>query len=544
MTRVSLTPRRGCPFLLLGGVAFLLACGDGPTGPAGRSDPTPRRGGTAVLGSISDVDSWNEYLSHESFANTLNRRIFLRLATEAGEDRDQPPPHVPELAESWSAGNEGRSITFILRDTVWSDGAPIRASDVRFTWKAQTSAEVAWVNVTSKEHITDVIVTDDRTVTFHFDRHYPYQLADAVEGGILPEHVFGQVPLSDWRTHDWSEVKVGSGPFILENHRPGQEIVLTRNPRYFREGLPHLDRVVVRVVPDAGNLLTQLLSGSVDYMENVPPWEAERVAASEGMRLIPILVPRYDYIGWNGARPPFDDPAVRRAMTLAIDREALVEELLYGYGRVSVGPVLSYTWGADPDIEAWLHDPARARQLLAERGFTQGANGILQRDGRPLSITLTTNAGNRVREAALIKIQAQLLRVGVKANLRLLEMKTFRERNVSGEFDAYLGGWSLSGRVLKELFGSQHRPPRGVNVVAYSSPEADRILESLDAAREWAEMKPMLSAFQRRIHEDQPYTFLYEVRRLTGVGPRLQGVFGEVPADPLAHLENDWVTPR
>jgi peptide/nickel transport system substrate-binding protein len=522
--------------LVLGG------CGGTVPVEPGQADPEPRAGGTAVVGSISDIDSWNEYLSRQTFANSVHRRIFSRLVRERGDCSERPYSHEPELAESWTVSEDGRAITFRLREASWSDGSPIRASDVRFTWKAQTSPEVAWSLVTSKDHITDVEVIDDRTVTFRFDRVYPYQMEDANQGGIVPEHIFGAIPFDEWRSHDWSTVRVASGPFLLEDHRPGEEFTLVRNPLYYHEGLPRLDRVVVRVVPDAGNLLTQLLSGAVDYMENIPPWEADRVNSSDGMTLVAFDVPRFDYLGWNGARTPFDDPVIRRALTLAIDRESLVDEMLYGFGRVSTGPVLSYTWGADRAIEPWPYSSDEALRLLESRGYRRReADGVLERDGEPLRLTLTTNAGNRLRESVQVKIQEQLGRVGVEVELQPLEMRTFVHRNLSGEFDAYVGGWSVSGRVLRELFGSESTPPTGANVVAYSNPDVDRLLDELEGARSWREMKPVLSSIQRRLHDDQPYTFLYEMRRLAAAGPRLRGVSIDHPLDPLAHLERDWV---
>ncbi len=524
-------------------VLLVASCGSGEK-PAGKTvAPSPKRGGTAVIGSITDVDSWNEYLSRQSFANGIHRRIFLRLAQEHGDWRDHPPTYEPLLAESWSFSPDGKAITFRLRDATWSDGRPITASDVRFTWNAQTSKEVAWAGADGKARITDVTVVDDRTVTFRFDTIYPEQLADAVEGGILPEHVFGKVPFADWRTHDWSTTSIGSGPFVLERRSPGEEIVLVRNPRYFREGFPRLDKVVVRIVPDATNLVTQLLAGSVDYMEGIAPREAERVRSTAGVELIPFDFPMYDFVGWNGRRPPFDDPEVRRAMTLAIDRNALVDDLLYGYGRVSAGPILSFWWGADRTLEPWPYDPKEARRILESRGFKPtGKGGALERGGRPVEFEILTNAGNRLREAALVKIQEQLSRIGVVAHPRAMEMATLVQRVTGGSFGAYLGGWKLVGKLdLAPIFGSGGIPPKGNNVVHYRSAELDRLLDSLSAEHDWTGMKPVLASIQQVINRDQPYTFLYETKRLAAAGPRLHDVEIDIPADSLAHLERFWV---
>jgi peptide/nickel transport system substrate-binding protein len=213
------------------------------------------------------------------------------------------------------------------------------------------------------------------------------------------------------------------------------------------------------------------------------------------------------------------------------DVDRLLDELEGARSWREMKPVLSYTWGADRAIEPWPYSSDEALRLLESRGYRRReADGVLERDGEPLRLTLTTNAGNRLRESVQVKIQEQLGRVGVEVELQPLEMRTFVHRNLSGEFDAYVGGWSVSGRVLRELFGSESTPPTGANVVAYSNPDVDRLLDELEGARSWREMKPVLS-----------YTFLYEMRRLAAAGPRLRGVSIDHPLDPLAHLERDWV---
>ncbi len=526
--------------LLLAAACALAGCEGRPEQPpAGAGEP--RRGGTAVLGTVVDVDNWNEYLSQQAFANALHRRLYPRLAREAPPEPGQPPRFEPELAEAWSFSEDRLALTFRLREASWSDGNPIQASDVRFTWRAQTSPEVGWINASTKEHIREVEARDPRTVVFHFDRAYPEQLADAVTGGVLPEHIFARVPFARWRTHDWSSVRVVSGPFRLAAYRPAEEIVLERNPGYYRAELPRLDRVVFRIVPDISNLLTQLLAGHLDYVDKLPPWEAARLERSGPVRIVEFRVPGFEYIGWNHRREPFDDPRVRRALTLAIDRQGLVDELLRGYGTVCAGPVPSWSAAADPALEPWPHDPGEAERLLREAGFARDSEGRLVRGGRPLALTLATNAGNRLREAVLVKVQEQLRRLGIEVQVASLEMAAFRERNAAGDFDAYVGGWTISGRALRQLFHSQMLPPRGANIVAYRSPRADALLERLDAAKTWEQALPVLRELQRCLHEEQPYTFLYEMPLLAAVAARLQGVSPGPPDDPLAHLEQAWI---
>jgi peptide/nickel transport system substrate-binding protein len=230
---------------------------------------------------------------------------------------------------------------------------------------------------------------------------------------------------------------------------------------------------------------------------------------------------------------------------LAIDRGALVDDLLYGFGEVSSGPWPSFRWGADPDIDPWPYDPDEARRRLAELGFRPAEDGVLERDGARLAFTMTTNTGNRVRGDVLVKVQEQLRQVGVEVELLPMEMGAFVQKNVKGEFDAYVGGWVFTGKVeLKTLFASDAAYPNGFNVVAYRSEDVDGMLERLDEADSYDTLEPILHGIQRRIHEDQPYTFLFEAERLAGLSRRLHGVRIDSPSDPLAFLENAWLSPR
>ncbi len=532
-----MSERRGktCLHLAVFVLALLAgACGGSSTTTAPPpADPAPQRGGTLVVGSTVDADAWNEYVSQQTFAQNLLRRVYSRLAQEQGDARDHPPSFEPLLASSWSFSNDGLTLTFKLKDTAWSDGTPLTASDVRFTFAAQTSPEVGWTGTSFKEHIKDVQVVDPQTVAFRFDRAYPEMLADAVEGGILPEHVFSKVPFAAWRTNDWSKVRIGSGPFLLESWRPGEEIVLSRNARYLPSERPLLDKVVVRIVPDVGNLETQLTAGAIDYLEGVPPQDAKRLSGTAGVTLVAFDNPMFDYVGWNGAKKPFNDPDIRRALTLGIDRKAIVEDLLYGYGTISTGPLLSTWWAADPTLAALPYEPDEAMRILASKGYDVD---------HPLEFELTTNVGNRVREAVTLKIQEQLSRIGVKVAPRSYEMKAFRERNVAGNYDAYVAGWRFNGKLdLASIFASKAIPPAGSNVVAYKSAEADLLLAEVGSASDWMQAKDAYAKLARRIHEDQPYTFLYEGKRIAAFGPRVRGLRIDVPSDPLARLESWWI---
>ncbi len=531
--------------LLLSLILACTACGSGTGEPADSGDgpgTAPVAGGTAVIGLISDVEAWNEILARQTSTLQVLRRIYLPLAREV-RLHDGTSEFEPRLAKSWTHSEDGRAITFHLRETTWSDGTPITAEDVRFTWKAQTSPETAWANADVKKAIHDVTVEDDRTVTFHFDRVYPEAMADAVEGGILPKHVFGQVPWDQWRTYDWSKARVGSGPFLLERYEPGTEITLTRNPAFFRRDRPYLDRLVFRIIPDRGNLLLQMQAGAVDLVEGIPPSRADALRKTPQVQVFDLETSNYDYIGWNEARPPLDDPEIRRALTLAIDRQGIVEELLYGHGVVSAGPVPS-AYPVPVERNRWPYDPDEANRILERKGFDL-EDGVQVRNGAPFQIAMTTNAGNQVRKQVMARVQEQLGRIGVKVNLLPpMQMRAFVRKHMSGDFDAYVGGWAFSGKVeFHMLFGSDAFPPAGSNLVHYASAETDQALADLEAVHTFQEMAGPLHRLQERIHADQPYTFLYESWKLAGASARLHGLKFNVPSDGMAGLEDAWIAP-
>jgi peptide/nickel transport system substrate-binding protein len=486
----------------------------------------PRRGGQVVIGFSSDIAGVNQ-LIHATNRPTESvlRHVYLQLVRENADFESGPPTFRPDLAESWEWSDDHKTVTFHLRDdAVWSDGRPVTAADVRFSWQAQTHPDIAWDTAYYKESITDVEVVDPHTVRFHFDRVYPSQLLELMEGYILPEHVFGEIPFSEWRTHgQWFlEHAVYAGPFVLESWTPQQEIVLARNERYYDPERPRLDRAIFRVIPDPSSRITQLLSGGVDFTDSLSPEDAARVERDPRLRVIEFWGPSFMYVGWNARREPFDDPGVRLALTLGIDRQTLVDNVWGEFGRVSHSPVLQNLWIHDDALEPHPYDPERAQRLLAERGWAdRDGDGVLDKDGRRLSFELMTNADNRQRVDATVLIQSHLARIGVEVVPLTVEFQTLVTRTSHGDFDAVLGAWTLpTGLDFKYAFHSDEIDD-GSNFIGYSNPELDRLLDEIRAQAELADAEPLLLELQRVLHRELPYTFLWESKRAVGINRRI-----------------------
>ncbi|MEM6792974.1 MAG: ABC transporter substrate-binding protein [Acidobacteriota bacterium] len=474
-----------------------------------------------------DMEGVNELLSSATSFNTVMTHfaLFLGLAEEQADYQDGPPTFAPQLAKSWELSEDGLAVTFFLRDDVlWSDGVPITAEDIRFTWQAQVSEEVGWIYAEFKKRIRDVEVIDPATVRFHFYEPSKTQLFDAVQGVILPKHAWGELPFAEWRGNgQWFlDNLVVSGPFQLESWQPGQRIVLRRNERYYEPGLPKLDRLVFEIVPDVSNQLNLLRAGQADFLELVPYAEAESLQQRPDLYLTSFIPRNYYFVSWNLARKPFDVTEVRRALTLGIDRQAIIDSQFYGRGTLSFGPLASDVWAHHDGLEPWPYQPEEARRLLAEAGFADAdGDGVLEKDGEPFRIELLTNSDNALRQDILVMIQDQLKRIGVEVVARTMEFNSMIPVLNAGEFDGAIMGLSI-GTDLDLSFN--FATGGGLNWGGFSDPQTDALIEEINAGGGALETLPQLRALQERLHEMQPVTFLYEGERLSGVQRRLQDV--------------------
>jgi peptide/nickel transport system substrate-binding protein len=511
--------------------------GENTAGPAGG-----RSGGRVVIGVRGDITSFNIYTATNAFSQEVADLLFMKLATEQDDFGQGPPSFRPALASSWEYSAEGTRLTFHLDERArWSDGRPVGAADVVFSHQAATSPAVAWVGRDVKEPIAGVSAPDERTVVYQLRRRHPTGLMDAVEGNIIPEHVYAPVPLAEWPRRSFLEVLVANGPFRLARYERGAIIELVRNPGYLRAPLPRLDSVVFRIIPDEATLLNELLTGGIDVMENIPERAAGRVAEDGRLRVLRAPDLSYTFICWNIARPLFSDTRVRRALTMAIDREAIIAGLLPGTGRPSAGPILSSMWAHDPELRPLAFDPEGARRLLEQAGWLdRDGDGILDRGGTPFRFELETNQGSGLRADVAQMVGAQLRRIGVEASPRTIEFGAFIEKHETHDFDAFVGTWRESTKVdLKSAFHSASAKD-GYNYGLYAVPELDALIDQARSETDTGKARVLWRRAQQIIARDQPYTFLFERDRLHAV-PRALRLARPSPRSLYAALEEwDW----
>ncbi|MFQ5843378.1 MAG: ABC transporter substrate-binding protein [Planctomycetota bacterium] len=464
-----------------------------------------------VLPLLADVDTFNPYLSMSASTNNLNHLIYPRALRENADFHQRPSTFQAGLVDRWEV--DGKEIRMHIRDdAVWSDGAPVTSADARFSWRAAKDKDVAWTNASSVDFIADVELVDDKTFVPHFSERYPYMLYDGRFWRIIPKHVYGKIPFGEWKSYrHWDKAsKVSSGPYLVQEHRHGEELVLVPNERFWDKSRPRLQKVIFRVIKSRQTQFEALLAGELDGMDFLQPRMRQKALADPRYRVYTFDGLIYDYIGWNCEHEIFKDPEVRRALTLAVDRENIVETLLHGQGKVMASPMMSTLWACDRSIEPLPFDPDQALEILARKGWRPGPGGILHRDGRPFEFSLTANSGNERREAIVQIVQAELKEIGIRVKARIIDFNAMIENIRQGQEDAWVIGWWLSSKIdPKALFHSDSIG--GFNGVRFRNALNDRLIDEGRLEMDLQRARDIWRRWQRNWLTYMPYTLLYEV---------------------------------
>ncbi|MEE2822007.1 MAG: peptide-binding protein [Acidobacteriota bacterium] len=478
------------------------------------------QGDSLVIGLIGDSDSLNPLTLETKNAQDIADLLFLSL-TRINPDYSS----APSLAQSWEFSNNHRELTFQLRDDVrWHDGVKTTAHDVCFTLEKQQDPNTGYSNIKDKKYIKECVVLDDYTAKFVFKQEYPYQLMDAVGGHIVPKHILEKIPEGEMVRADFNRSPVGNGPFRFKEWKAQQYIQLEASQDYFA-GRPSIDRIIFKVVPDQENLVIQLRSGQIDFMERIPPRFYEDLSQHENLVAHVHPSRSYTYIGWNLRDPRFRKRKIRQALTLAINRQEIIDSLLLEFGDICEGPILPILWAHNPHLPSFPYDPETAKRYLAEEGWrdTDG-DGWLDKDGQKFSFTLKTNKGNQIREDITILIQDMLKEIGVEVRPNILEWTILVNDSTRKEFEAILLGWSVNLKVDMTTIWHSESIEDKFNFVSYSNLEFDRLNDTAVMEMDEEKARQMWWQAQAMIVEDQPYTFLFTRKQINFVHERFQNV--------------------
>jgi peptide/nickel transport system substrate-binding protein len=268
-----------------------------------------------------------------------------------------------------------------------------------------------------------------------------------------------------------------------------------------------------------------LKTGEIHVMEGIPPHELAGLVEDSGVQIKHFPYAQYVQIAWNLNNTLFKDKHVRKALTHAIDRAALVEHLLKGYGVVCAGPIHPILWASETNLEPLPFSPEKAKGLLAQAGWRDtNDDGILDDGARDFEFKLLTNIGSQLREDAQVMIQEMLRQVGVCVIPQRLEWSVYVERLMSRNFDAVLIGMMTATKV--DVFPAWHSTmigPDGFNLSCYTNVEVDRLIERSRQIADREEALPLFDQFQNIIADDQPATFLWVPDRIVALDANIVG---------------------
>lgn len=479
-------------------------------------------GGTIVWGSIGDAKVLNPLLVSDSASSDIVGLVYDSLIEIDPHTLEQKP----KMAERWEISKDGLTYTFYLRKGIkFHDGRELTARDVKFTFDAFKDPRTNAPNQADVQNLREVEIVDDHTVKFRLTKaDCSFLLVTGM--GILPSHLFAGI---DVNTAPFNVKPVGSGPFKFKEWIPDDRIVVTAFDEYYR-GRPYLDRIIYKVVPDNTVLTEQLFTGEVD-VTGIEFDQVARFKAAQHISVHEYDTLAYGYMGYNLNHEFFRDPKVRGAISHAVDKKNIIDEVFFGFGREANVPMAPISWAFNPNIKTPAYDVGLAKKLLAEAGFKdENRNGIIDKNGRDFSFTLMTNKGNKQREKIAVIIQDRLKKVGIDVRVQYLEWPTFVDKVSSKNFDAIILGWSLG--IDPDASSIWHsEKAKEFNFISYHNPAVNKILDEalvVHGCRK-EDRKALYWNFQEEVAKDNPYLFLYYTKAVVGVNKKFDsdtGIFG------------------
>ncbi|MFC9827059.1 ABC transporter substrate-binding protein [Streptomyces albogriseolus] len=484
-------------------------------------------GESAVIGVSTEPDTLSPLLGYGKDGNS---KLFDGLLARTADMTLEPAlaTALPRITDG------GRTYTYTLRKGVrFSDGKPLTARDVVFTYRTVLDDDT---NNTAKSELAavkDVRAVGDDTVVFTL--HHPYApFAARTVLPIVPEHVAGG---QDPNTGPFNTKPVGTGPYVLADWRKGEKLTFKANPHYWG-GAPKVKKLTMAIVPDDDVRATRLRSGDLDGAV-LPPNLAATFKGDDDKKTYRATSYDVRVVTLPSGNPVTGDTAIRRALDLAVDRQAMVDKILDGAGRPAYGPLpVDDPWFAE-DVER-PRDLAEAGRVLDAAGWTKGEDGVRAKDGRPARFTLYYPSGDKVRQDHALAYASDAKKAGIDVRVESATWEVIEPRM---HRDAVLAGFGSTGDPDFGLYTMLHSSLAGDgfnNMAHYADPAVDRALETGRRTQDPETRKAAYAALQRALVKNPGYTFLTHIDHLYVLADRWKGLTTQTEPHEHGFAAGPW----
>ncbi|UJW59383.1 glutathione ABC transporter substrate-binding protein [Bacillus sp. A116_S68] len=467
-----------------------------------------------VIGTLSDAEAMDPHGSNDVPSSNVQTNIFETLVKHSADMELEPL-----LATEWEATADD-VWEFTLRDDVtFHDGSEFNAEVVKANIERILDEDVASPRSFLYNMVEEIVVVDDYTVEFHTAYPFaplPSHLAHNGGGMISLEAIEADYEAMEdgGQPGDYiNENPIGSGFFKFEAWQTGDRVELVRNDDYWGEPA-QVQSVTFKVVPEDLTRIGELETGTAHVIDPVSPSDKARVENTDGIDVYETESLSLSYIGFNLQKEPFDDPLVRQALSMAINKDDIIEGVLEGTGTPAVGPIGEQVFGFSDEVEALPYDPERAQELLAEAGYEDG-----------FETTIWTN-DNRERMDMAELVQAQLAVIGVDVEIEVLEWGAYLDNTAQGEHDMFILGWvTVTGDAdygMHALFHSDNHGEAG-NRSFIANDELDNLLDQAREETDESAREALYKEAMEILVDEAPMLYIYHQTYLDGVRDEVQG---------------------
>ena len=479
---------------------------------------------TLNLSMSSSPSRLNPILANDSASSEISDWLFNGLFKY-----DKNGNHTVDLAQSYEFETPTKLIIKLRNNVLWHDGVKFTSKDVVFTYEKIIDPKVFNSIKSNFQEVQSVKAIDDFTLEIIYKQPY-FKAIETWMVGILPYHLLKDE--ENLMTSSFNKNPIGTGSYKLKEFKTAQDIELIANENYF-EGIPKIDKILYQFLPDPNTSFLYLKQKKLD-IGGLTPIQIDRQIDDDFKNKFTIIQKpsfAYTYLGFNLNNEKFKDLRIRQALSLAIDRQELVDILFFGYGKICNGPFLPDSFAYNEKIKPITQNIEKAKELLKELGYDEN---------NPFTFEVVTNTGNDTRINTAQILQYQLEKVGVKMTIRVMEWQAFLNTVVHPKkFDAVILGWSLG--LMPDAYPLWHSSSDklgGFNLVSYKNEKVDKLIEDGINTINREELGKIYKEIFKIISDDLPYLFLYIPDSISAVNKNIKNI--EPSFIGIMHNQKEW----